>query len=226
MDNSQVLITKNENLNYYVPTEITIPEEDGKYNLAINVQDGQASYVTEESGSSSALPEVTEADNGDVLTVVNGSWNKATPSGGGDSRLSEPEALFDITFTLGNNGTITGSSMSFSDAAALIENAQLSAPFANVTVTNNSSFTTSFLAQIGGVTGGDGHYNKIHFAERLDFLKLFNEAVYATVGSDYSVTVASSYTTGAMMTLTNWTSSSYPTGGEQKFNISFSPTGN
>ena len=29
------------------------------------------------------LPEVSNEDNGDVLTVVNGSWGKAAPSGGG-----------------------------------------------------------------------------------------------------------------------------------------------
>ena len=33
-------------------------------------------------GSGSGLPEVTSDDNGDVLTVVNGSWDKAAPSGG------------------------------------------------------------------------------------------------------------------------------------------------
>lgn len=32
--------------------------------------------------SDSNLPDVTAADNGDVLTVVNGAWDKATPSGG------------------------------------------------------------------------------------------------------------------------------------------------
>lgn len=31
----------------------------------------------------SSLPEVTASDNGDVLTVVEGAWAKATPSGGG-----------------------------------------------------------------------------------------------------------------------------------------------
>lgn len=34
-------------------------------------------------GGGSSLPPVTSADNGDVLTVVDGAWNKAAPSGGG-----------------------------------------------------------------------------------------------------------------------------------------------
>ena len=34
-------------------------------------------------GGSSSLPEVTSDDNGDVLTVVEGAWAKAAPSGGG-----------------------------------------------------------------------------------------------------------------------------------------------
>lgn len=34
-------------------------------------------------GGGSPLPAVTSEDNGDVLTVVNGEWDKAAPSGGG-----------------------------------------------------------------------------------------------------------------------------------------------
>lgn len=34
-------------------------------------------------GGGSELPAVTADDNGDVLTVVNGAWDKAAPSGGG-----------------------------------------------------------------------------------------------------------------------------------------------
>ena len=38
-------------------------------------------------GGGSSLPSVTDADNGDVLTVVNGAWDKAAPSGGGDALI-------------------------------------------------------------------------------------------------------------------------------------------
>ena len=34
-------------------------------------------------GGGSDLPAVSAADNGDVLTVVNGAWDKAAPGGGG-----------------------------------------------------------------------------------------------------------------------------------------------
>ena len=46
----------------------------------------QPTRWTESSGSGgggSDLPEVTADDNGDVLTVVEGAWSKATPSGSG-----------------------------------------------------------------------------------------------------------------------------------------------
>ena len=37
--------------------------------------------------ASGILPAVTASDNGDVLTVVNGAWDKAAPGGGGASAL-------------------------------------------------------------------------------------------------------------------------------------------
>lgn len=41
----------------------------------------------ESGGGGGNLPAVTSDDNGDVLTVVEGTWAKATPSGGGVSPL-------------------------------------------------------------------------------------------------------------------------------------------
>ena len=50
-------------------------------------------------GGGSGLPAVTSDDNGDVLTVVNGAWDKAAPSGGGSD-------IFVVTYT-DNSGTLT-----------------------------------------------------------------------------------------------------------------------
>lgn len=51
------------------------------------------------SGGGSSLPSVSSTDNGDVLTVVNGAWDKAAPSGGSD--LPDTPAQ-DGTYTLQN----------------------------------------------------------------------------------------------------------------------------
>ena len=48
-------------------------------------------WTNEDPSGGDSLPEVDASDNGDVLTVVNGQWDKATPSGGGvtvDSAMS------------------------------------------------------------------------------------------------------------------------------------------
>ena len=52
-----------------------------------------------ESGGGSSLPAVTSEDNGDVLTVVEGAWDKASPSGGGGN--------FVVTFTTEDYSTVT-----------------------------------------------------------------------------------------------------------------------
>lgn len=52
------------------------------------------------SGGGSSLPEVTSDDNGDVLTVVEGAWAKAAPSGGA--------MLVTLTYdTVADDGTYT-----------------------------------------------------------------------------------------------------------------------
>lgn len=67
--------THNMLVKSFVNGGIGYTEDDG------TVHKISGDYV--ESGSS--LPEVSADDNGDVLTVVEGEWAKATPSGGGGS---------------------------------------------------------------------------------------------------------------------------------------------
>lgn len=50
-----------------------------------------------ESSGGTGLPEVTAEDNGDVLTVVDGVWDKATPSGG-ESDVLYLEFYFNTDF--------------------------------------------------------------------------------------------------------------------------------
>lgn len=51
-------------------------------------------------GGGSDLPEVTSDDNGDVLTVVEGAWAKATPSGGGVFQITDTYDSGEDTHTL------------------------------------------------------------------------------------------------------------------------------
>lgn len=64
-------------------------------------------------GGGSDLPAVTSEDNGDVLTVVNGAWDKAAPSGGGG-------ALVVPTYTTEDNETYT-CDMTFAEVMAAVE---------------------------------------------------------------------------------------------------------
>lgn len=57
--------------------------DDGKFLGLVQqmVMDGEPPSVAP--AWTTVLPSVTDADNGDVLTVVDGAWDKAAPSGGG-----------------------------------------------------------------------------------------------------------------------------------------------
>lgn len=63
--------------------------EDGDYTICgITYSDGAWDYSNAgQRGGGSSLPAVTSEDNGDVLTVVDGEWGKAAPSGGGGDML-------------------------------------------------------------------------------------------------------------------------------------------
>ena len=59
--------------------------------MASNIEKLLAKIEENTRGSGGAgLPAVTSEDNGDVLTVVNGVWDKAAPSGGGVFQVSVP----------------------------------------------------------------------------------------------------------------------------------------
>lgn len=51
------------------------------------MSDATAQEILAKIDGGGGLPEVTEDDNGDVLTVVEGAWAKAEPSGGGQNIL-------------------------------------------------------------------------------------------------------------------------------------------
>lgn len=73
------------------------------------------------------LPAVTSEDNGDILTVVNGAWAKAVPSGGNND--------FVVTYTLGD--TIIADK-TFAEIKAAYEagkNIKVIAPFVDVILT-------------------------------------------------------------------------------------------
>ena len=63
-------------------------------------------------GGGSSLPEVSADDNGDVLTVVEGEWAKAAPSGGGYDAI--------INFSVDDGGNITATLVegTFADVTA------------------------------------------------------------------------------------------------------------
>lgn len=67
-----------------LPSPLVNSDANGDY--IIHRENGKSTYKAY-SAPSAELPEVSDADNGDVLTVVSGEWAKAAPSGGGGGVL-------------------------------------------------------------------------------------------------------------------------------------------
>lgn len=77
MDELPTPITRSEKfLAKAAGEDVSLPEPITREEIYLNA-------IANNGGGGSSLPDVTSDDNGDVLTVVDGAWAKAAPSGGG-----------------------------------------------------------------------------------------------------------------------------------------------
>lgn len=110
---------------------------------------------TASGGGGSDLPAVTAVDNGDVLTVVNGEWDKATPSGGSASIVYCP-----ATATSGK-GRPTGLGMTWQE----IHDAVAAGKFVFITLSIDEG-STGYYTNIYPISqiGYAGNINKYYVA--------------------------------------------------------------
>ena len=132
-------------------------------------------------GGGSDLPEVSASDNGDVLTVVNGEWDKATPSTG-NINYSTTEQDTGIKWTDGKSiyqktysGTTTGTRTEIDD-------------FTDNLLDIKGNLALNYLGDdyVFTVPGYPGDQNPLRFVPFVIEDKLY---IDASSGATYNITV-------------------------------------
>lgn len=166
------MITSQDGYKYYglktdeKPTDVNNGDEfyvidDGGKKYMFDAENKQWHETSEGDGGGggSSLPPVTAEDNGDVLTVVNGAWAKAAPSGGLRLVFPNEPTYTRIAAGGGKTGDTTfdcfeeSNGVTFADAVALLESGSIVC-FAP----EEEGMTFVFYAGLYGELGGPQGY--------------------------------------------------------------------
>lgn len=132
---------------------------------------GQAFNPVKVSGGG-GLPEVTDADNGDVLTVVEGEWAKAAPSGGGVTAV-------EMTYDSGEDAYMLG--MKAGELYAALGTSHFATAYEDTSEEGDSTMDVYVLTSYALTSGGIYAFH---------FRGFDNIAFYATNANDYPSTTA------------------------------------
>jgi len=109
--------------------------------------------IGDSGGGGSGLPAVTAADNGDVLTVVNGAWDKAAPSGGGVLAVHDVDGTLDKTWQeIADAVATTGAAIVYGTGEHVVGAATV------ISCIENLLSGTFFVNIVNGVTGNSVTY--------------------------------------------------------------------
>ena len=135
-----------------------ITSADGKITVISDTSDltNTTVRILKAAAEPSVLPEVTSADNGDVLTVVDGAWSKAEPRGG--------NFVVSADFAIGEEGGSPTISFSNLDktGAEIIEAASAGNVILRGEITPSEGVTVRFDSHLSTITTGiDGGYGLV-----------------------------------------------------------------